>query len=79
MPMAKSHSLRSLNMATNIRPLRKQQMDHQEAISAAQDADKEPPAQASPLISKADAKELLEEIEVEIKEIKWWRESDKDA
>jgi hypothetical protein len=47
-------------------------MDHEEAISAAEDAREEPPAQAPPLMSKADAKDLLEEIKVEIKELKRW-------
>src|SRR4051794_16053810 len=56
--------------------LRKQQMDHEEAISAAEDAGEEPPAQAPPLMSKADAKDLLEEIEIEIKELKRWKDSD---
>lgn len=59
--------------------LRKQQVDHQDAISAAQDAGTEPPAQAPHLISKANAKDLLEEIEVQIKEMKRWKESDHNA
>src|SRR4051794_20662113 len=59
--------------------LKKQQVDHHNAIEAAQDAGEELPAHAPNLISKADAKELLEEIEVEIKEKKRWRVADHEA
>ena len=45
-------------------------MDHEEAINTAEDIKEELSTQALPLMFKIDAKELLEEIKVEIKEKK---------
>ena len=51
-------------------------MDYQDVIEAAEDAGEVLPERLPPLMTKIDAKDLLEEIEVEIKERKRWRDAD---
>jgi hypothetical protein len=59
--------------------LKKQLIDHQAQVKAALDAGQAPPTDLPALISKEEAKDLLDEIEVQIKERKIWREADHDA
>jgi hypothetical protein len=58
---------------------KKQQADHEAAVKAALDAGQEPPTEMPERISKEEAKDLLEEIEVQIKEHKIWTDADSEA
>jgi gag-polypeptide of LTR copia-type len=59
--------------------LKRQQVDHQTAVKAALDAGQQPPTEPPALIPKEDAKDLLAEIEVQIKENKIWLDEDTEA
>jgi gag-polypeptide of LTR copia-type len=59
--------------------LKKQQVDHQARVEAAQEEGSPIPTELPPLISEENAEKLRADIKSEIQELKMWMDNDRDA